>query len=186
MDQPLVSQLGKLLLIACFFWGLFLIRSLFLNNENNQVDRPDMRISGKGFKRVPQTDSIECGNDQIDPIADQKIETAFQKFVEGIDIGGLMEDPTPEEIQLALNDVNRRDRSVKGLIEEDTFTVFMGQHLAMARIVSHVVDNNRHYGGIIVPETGQAEKLPVLVYLEGFDQQFPAVWINQKNLLSGI
>lgn len=183
MDRSLVSQLGKLLLIVCFFWGLFLIRSLFLNNENNQSGQPDRRITGKGFRHVSQTDSIECGNDQIDPIADQKIATVFQRFIEDINIGGLMEDPTPEEIRLALNDVKRRDRSVQGLIEEDTFTVFLGEYLGMARIVSHVVDNNRHYGGIIVPETDQMEKLPVLIYLEGFDQQFPAVWINQKNLL---
>lgn len=130
-----------------------------------------------------ESEKTGCKNDEVgrfdEATATTKIETSFP----GIDMTSLVADPTPEEIQLAWETVNQRDRSVKGLIEEDTFSLFLSGYPAMAKIVSHVVDSNRHYGGIIIPQTDEAQRLPVLVYLEGFGQQAPAVWINQNDLL---
>lgn len=127
-------------------------------------------------------EQVNCKNDSINPFKENLADAEIAISNEYIDIAALIADPTPEEIRLALNDINRRDRSVKRLIEEDAFTVFMGTHKATARIVSHEVDGNRHYGSIITPETNQRDPLPILVYLEGFSQQVPSIWINQNNL----
>lgn len=124
-----------------------------------------------------------CHNDQIGRFTDVERKAKTKGFVKGIDIEHLIADPTLDEIEQALADINQRDRSIKNLVEEDTFTVLLGTHKATTRIISHEVNGNKHYGGIITPETDQMDRLPVLVYLEGFNQRDPSVWINQNDLL---
>ena len=104
---------------------------------------------------------IGCGDSSTKPVAD--------RIVEGINFTELFAAPTQVEIA-AIDDLwDLRDVSVSGYRVEATGSIDLDGTPGTVRIVSHVVDGNRHYGAIAFATDAAPQSLPVLVYSHGGD-----------------
>lgn len=96
---------------------------------------------------------------------EQPEENATESIVDALFAPATASERNMIEQEWALRDVSTRD-----IREEKAFTVTLDDQMMRARIVSHVVDGNRHYGAIVVPDVPDDELLPVLMYLHGGDE----------------
>ncbi len=104
---------------------------------------------------------IACGDSPADP---------DEREVGDVDLDALFAPPLPSEIAAVLADWQSRDVSSRDYrLEQSTAVVIGGGLQATARIVSHIVDGNRHYGAIVVPADAAPSSLPVIVYAHGGD-----------------
>ena len=88
----------------------------------------------------------------------------------GIDLDQLFAPPTAAERAAVQADWASRDISPQGVLEEASFTLSDG---ATLRIVSHLVNGERHFGGIVIPAGAEGpESLPVMLNLYGFGLSF--------------
>lgn len=87
----------------------------------------------------------------------------------GVDVGRLFAAPTASEISSVRAEWAARVVAVNGFRVEATAPFALGLTPGRLRIVSHLVDGNRHYGAIAVPDGAAAGSLPVLVYAHGGD-----------------
>ena len=78
--------------------------------------------------------------------------------------------PTESEMDVVRADWAGRDYSALGARVELAEELALAGATANLQIVSHTVGGSRHYGAIIVPDGGAAERsLPILAYLHGGD-----------------
>ncbi len=78
--------------------------------------------------------------------------------------------PTESEMDVVRVDWAGRDYSALGARVELAGELALAGATANLQIVSHTVGGSRHYGAIIVPDGGAAERsLPILAYLHGGD-----------------
>ena len=78
--------------------------------------------------------------------------------------------PTESEMDVVRVDWAGRDYSALGARVELAEELALAGATANLQIVSHTVGGSRHYGAIIVPDGGAAERsLPILAYLHGGD-----------------
>lgn len=75
-------------------------------------------------------------------------------------------DPSPQEIKDVLFDLRRQDLSTKDVVLHDSIILSNTNRLY---ILSHKVEDNRHYGAVIIPSRSDIKKLPVIVMATGGD-----------------
>ncbi len=108
------------------------------------------------------------GGDDSPPSEDTTIRNAL--IAQGIDVDQLLAPPTAAERAAVQADWATRDIAPRDVVEEAVFTLSDG---ATLRIVSHTVNGERHFGGIVVPvDPGGPESLPVMMNLYGFGPPF--------------
>lgn len=90
------------------------------------------------------------------------------RIVAGVNVTELFAAPTDAELAAVRDDWSGRDVSARGFEIERTSTLSLGGASATLQVVSHFVDENRHYGLVLVPSDATGE-LPVLVYAHGGD-----------------
>ncbi len=83
------------------------------------------------------------------------------------ELDALFAAPAPAELEAVRADWAGRTAPAAGVRVELTEPLMLGSTAATLRIVSHVVTGVRHYGAIVVPDSAEAESLPILAYLHG-------------------
>ena len=91
------------------------------------------------------------------------------RIVEGVDLDELFAEPTLAEAQAILDAWGERDVSAKTVETVITRAETVGTTPASLRVISHVVDEGKHFGAILVPDGAGAASLPVLIYSHGGD-----------------
>jgi dipeptidyl aminopeptidase/acylaminoacyl peptidase len=86
-----------------------------------------------------------------------------------VDLARLFAAPTAAEITSVRAEWAGRAIAASGYRVEATSPFSIGLAPGRLRIVSHVVDGNRHYGAFAVRDGAAARSLPVLVYAHGGD-----------------
>lgn len=81
-----------------------------------------------------------------------------------IDVDALFRVPAPAELVAVEAEWDARSPSAQGVAEEFATTSALGGTRRNVQVYSHLVDGNRHYGMVLVPEPAAGESLPVLVY----------------------
>lgn len=90
--------------------------------------------------------------------------------IAGVDLDALFAPPSGEEIQAVLDDWAARSPVAAGIREEASIAITVGGSPGTLRVVSHLVDGQRHVGGVLAPDGASEASLPVLVYAHGGDQ----------------
>ena len=88
---------------------------------------------------------------------------------DGVDLDRLFATATASEIAAVQGDWASRDVAASGFRVESSVPFAVGGAAGRLSIVSHVVDGNRHFGAVAVPEGAAEGSLPVLVYSHGGD-----------------
>jgi acetyl esterase/lipase len=86
-----------------------------------------------------------------------------------VDLDRLFAPPTAAEIDAVEADWASRAPVAESVRIEFTGSFSMAGATMELRVVSHVVDGNRHFGAILVPTQPSAPRLPLLAYLHGGD-----------------
>ncbi len=102
-----------------------------------------------------------CGDSSTNPPDDH--------IVEGVNITALFAPPTQTEIDAVDALWDARSVTVAGFQVEATGTVDLNGTPGTVRIVSHLVDGNRHYGAIAFATSAAPESKAILVYSHGGD-----------------
>lgn len=86
-----------------------------------------------------------------------------------IDIEALFAPPTAAEIAAVESEWGARRPRAEDVVEESSSAFIMAGGLGTARVFSHSVDGNRHYGAVLVPAGAAPGTLPVVVVTHGGD-----------------
>ncbi len=89
-------------------------------------------------------------------------------IVGGVDLGAVFALPTAGEVAAVRTEWAARAPVPADVRVELERPFPVGRTPGTLRVVSHLVDGNRHYGAVVIPES--AAPLPVLVLLHGGDQ----------------
>lgn len=129
------------------------------------------RACRQRFARVPPLASLvlcsvlaACGDD--DPTEPDG------RVVAGVDLDVLFAPATQAEIDAVLADWAGRSPVADGVQTEASVSDTLAGTPVEIRIVSHLVDGNRHYSAIVIPDGASPATLPVLMYLHGGDGGF--------------
>jgi dienelactone hydrolase len=97
-------------------------------------------------------------------------------YLKGIDTNVLFAPPTQAEIEAVKADWQNRDLSVNGFRIEQT--IHLSENGPVLQFVSFLVNTNREYGALIIPNASAT--LPVYLFLNGYSNDNP---VNQHNLV---
>src|SRR5688572_28562468 len=104
----------------------------------------------------------------------------------GVDLDRLFAPPTAPEIAAVEADWASRETAVRDVrVEHVAQTYAVGLTTLQLRVVSHVVDGNRHYGAVLARDS-LAQGLPMLLYLHGGDGGVSVDEISFVALSAGI
>ena len=104
----------------------------------------------------------------------------------GVDLDRLFAPPTATEIAAVEADWAARATVVRDVrVEQVTQAYPVGVATLQLRVVSHVVDGNRHYGAVLARDS-VAQGLPILLYLHGGDGGVSVDEVTFVALLAGI
>ncbi|MDO5968364.1 prolyl oligopeptidase family serine peptidase [Flavivirga aquimarina] len=81
-------------------------------------------------------------------------------------INKVLVDPSPREIKKVLRGHQKLDLSPKDVIIHDSIILPNTNRLY---VISHKVENNTHYGAVIIPIHSNIGKLPVIIFASGGD-----------------
>ncbi len=109
-------------------------------------------------------------------------DNGFTGIIEGVNFDELFALATSEEIDIVQSDWNQRQIKVEGFEQVDSSLILYCNKIATLRIVSHLVDGNRHYGAIIIPTSNDNTKMPLFFYSHGGDE---GVNINDLTSMMG-
>jgi dipeptidyl aminopeptidase/acylaminoacyl peptidase len=99
----------------------------------------------------------------------------------GVDLDRLFAPPTATEIAAVEADWASRQPAARDVrIEYVALSQLVGLRTMQLRVISHVVDGNRHYGAVLTPDSS-APGLPLMLYLHGGDD---GVSVNELNLIA--
>lgn len=82
-------------------------------------------------------------------------------------LAAVFESPTPEEIREVVADWRARDLNVRKVVEVATGRIRYGNEEMQVRIVSHLVNGQKHFGAIISPLDAKPSCCPVIVEAKG-------------------
>lgn len=81
-------------------------------------------------------------------------------------IARILKEPSSEEIHDVLTRLRQLDLTPKEVTLHDTIVLSNSNRL---HVISHRIENNVHYGAVIVPSSKNAKKLPVIIFATGGD-----------------
>lgn len=108
-------------------------------------------------------------------------EERTDRIVGGVNFTRLFAPPTAAEIAQIENEWLARQIQVTDFREEMSIQTSLGRTPATLRVVSHVVDGNRHYGAILSPNGAAPGSLPIMMYTHGGDGGFS---LNEFQLIA--
>ncbi|MDN5202760.1 prolyl oligopeptidase family serine peptidase [Fulvivirgaceae bacterium BMA10] len=85
---------------------------------------------------------------------------------EEILINKILADPSPREIKKVLSGLRKQNLSPRNVTIHDSIALSNANTLY---ILSHVVEGNKHYGAVIIPDHSKMKKMPVLILATGGD-----------------
>ena len=100
----------------------------------------------------------------------EPISPEIDLIVEGVNFTKLFAEPSSDEISAIFEEWDSRDVSAQSIEEVVASSVPFGSTQTTVRIVSHKVNEVRHFGAIVVPKDRQMGSLPILIYLHGGDK----------------
>ena len=78
----------------------------------------------------------------------------------------ILAEPSSKEIKMIKRGFKKMSLSPENIIIHDSISLSNKNRLY---VLSHLVNGKRHYGAVIIPESGSSEKLPVMIMATGGD-----------------